>query len=133
MATSADVPVTNDQREFASRLQRLRREAGLTQTQLAGDELSPSYVSLLESGKRLPSRDVVELLAKRLGCSATRLWEGRVSERERRIELRDRLRPLGHGTRGRERRARPAHSVARRGAPRRAERGRGSVTAGPRP
>ena len=87
MATSADVPVTNDQREFASRLQRLRREAGLTQTQLAGDELSPSYVSLLESGKRLPSRDVVELLAKRLGCSATRLWEGRVSERERRIEL----------------------------------------------
>ncbi|MFN8081149.1 MAG: helix-turn-helix domain-containing protein [Kineosporiaceae bacterium] len=89
MTTESDISVvtTGAQREFASRLRRLRRDAGLTQTELAGDDLSASYVSLLESGKRQPSRDVVEILAKRLGCSPTRLWEGRVSERERRIEL----------------------------------------------
>ena len=56
--------------EFGERLRQLRRAAGLSQTQLAGEDLSPSYVSLLETGKRQPSPDVVQTLALRLGCSA---------------------------------------------------------------
>lgn len=72
---------------FATRLTRLRKAAGLTQTELAGDDLSPSYVSLLESGKRQPSAAVVQLLASRLGCSSSMLWEGEHSERERRLAL----------------------------------------------
>ncbi len=72
---------------FGPRLIQLRRTAGLSQTALAGDDLSPSYISLLESGKRSPSPEVVERLAQRLGCSPTVLADGRPSERERRIEL----------------------------------------------
>jgi transcriptional regulator with XRE-family HTH domain len=73
--------------EFAARLKRLRQEAGLSQIQLAGEDLSPSYVSLLEAGKRRPSPEVVLRLAERLGCSPSLLGDGRASERERRIEL----------------------------------------------
>jgi transcriptional regulator with XRE-family HTH domain len=72
---------------FADRLVRLRKAAGLSQTDLAGDDLSPSYVSLLEAGKRKPSTDVVRQLAARLGCSSSMLWEGEHSERERRLSL----------------------------------------------
>ncbi len=50
-----------------------RRRAGLSQTDLAGDDLSPSYVSLIEAGKRTPSLDVLQILAGRLGCSVADL------------------------------------------------------------
>jgi transcriptional regulator with XRE-family HTH domain len=72
---------------FGDRLRQLRREAGLSQTELAGTELSASYVSLLEAGKRTPSGEVVNQLAVRLGCSTTQLLEGRESERDQRIAL----------------------------------------------
>lgn len=54
---------------FGDRLRQRRIAAGLSQIQLAGSDLSPSYVSLLESGKRQPSREVIEQLALRLGCT----------------------------------------------------------------
>ena len=72
---------------FGERLRRLRQEAGLSQTELAGDGISPSYISLLESGKRSPSGEVVAQLAARLGCSTTLLLSGEPSDRERRIDL----------------------------------------------
>jgi tetratricopeptide (TPR) repeat protein len=72
---------------FGDRLRQLRREAGLSQADLAGDDLSASYVSLLESAKRVPSPEVVQQLAARLGCSSMQLWEGRASERDQRLEL----------------------------------------------
>jgi transcriptional regulator with XRE-family HTH domain len=72
---------------FAERLRDLRREAGLTQVDLAGGDLSPSYISLLESGKRSPSGEVVQQLAARLGCSVSQLSEGQPSEREERLTL----------------------------------------------
>jgi transcriptional regulator with XRE-family HTH domain len=72
---------------FADRLKELRRAAGLSQTELAGDGISPSYVSLLESGRRTPSPGVAALLAAKLGCSVTQLLEGEPSERERRVQL----------------------------------------------
>ncbi|MFI5755536.1 helix-turn-helix domain-containing protein [Streptomyces sp. NPDC051569] len=53
---------------IGSRIQRLRRAAGMSQEVLAGKDLSPSYISLLEAGKREPSADVIRLLAERLGC-----------------------------------------------------------------
>jgi tetratricopeptide (TPR) repeat protein len=43
---------------------------------LALPELSDSYVSLIESGKRIPTPDVVRLLARKLGCSASYLSSG---------------------------------------------------------
>lgn len=58
---------------FGSRLRRARLAAGLSQTALAGDDLSPSYVSHLESGRRDPTPAVVALLAGRLGVAPTAL------------------------------------------------------------
>jgi transcriptional regulator with XRE-family HTH domain len=72
---------------FAERLKTLRRAAGLSQTELAGDGISPSYVSLLESGRRSPSPAVAALLAAKLGCSSSELLDGEPSERERRLQL----------------------------------------------
>jgi tetratricopeptide (TPR) repeat protein len=43
---------------------------------LALPELSDSYVSLIESGKRIPTPDVVRLLARKLGCSSSYLSSG---------------------------------------------------------
>lgn len=63
--------------ELGPRLRRLRLEAGLSQTQLAGGDLSPSYVSLIESGRRRPTHEVASILANRLGCSVTMVLEGR--------------------------------------------------------
>src|SRR3954467_2028418 len=72
---------------FAERLRDQRRAAGLSQTELAGDGLSPSYISLLESGRRRPSPAVASLLAANLGRSTSQLLEGEPSEHERRIQL----------------------------------------------
>ena len=54
---------------FGMRLRRLRESAGLSQTALAGVDLHPSYISLLESGRRAPTADVVAVLSGRLGVS----------------------------------------------------------------
>jgi transcriptional regulator with XRE-family HTH domain len=72
---------------FAERLRDQRRAAGLSQTELAGDGISPSYVSLLESGRRRPSPGVAALLAAKLGCSTSELLDGEPSERDRRVQL----------------------------------------------
>jgi tetratricopeptide (TPR) repeat protein len=56
------------------RLSRIRK--GLSQAQLALPELSDSYISLIESGKRVPTPDVVRLLARKLGCSVSYLASG---------------------------------------------------------
>ncbi|WP_371658259.1 helix-turn-helix domain-containing protein [Streptomyces sp. NBC_00280] len=57
------------QPEFGRRMRELRRRAGMSQAELAGPELSASYVSLLESGRRVPSPEVVTALAERLGVT----------------------------------------------------------------
>ena len=52
---------------IGTRVRELRQSKGLTQQALAGDGISAGYVSLIESGKRVPSEDVVRRLADRLG------------------------------------------------------------------
>lgn len=61
---------------LGQRLRALRKEQGLSQSDLAGDLVSPSYVSLIESGQRSPEREVLEGLAHRLGCSVLYLESG---------------------------------------------------------
>lgn len=48
----------------------------MSQAQLAGPDLSDSYVSLIESGKRTPTAVVTRLLAERLGCGVEFLLHG---------------------------------------------------------
>ena len=59
-----------------SRLRRLRLEQRLTQTELGGEELSSSYVSLIERGRREPALPTLEILARRLGVSTRYLEHG---------------------------------------------------------
>lgn len=58
---------------FGARLRRLREAAGLSQTALAGSDLHPSYISLLESGRRAPTSAALEVIARRLGIGVDEL------------------------------------------------------------
>jgi transcriptional regulator with XRE-family HTH domain len=56
------------------RLRELRLQAGLTQAELAGRRFSHAYVSVLEAGRREPSRAAIDYFAQRLGVSVEELW-----------------------------------------------------------
>jgi tetratricopeptide (TPR) repeat protein len=58
---------------FGPRLRRFREAAGLSQVALAGDELHPSYISLLEAGRRVPTPDALAVLARHLGVTVVEL------------------------------------------------------------
>jgi transcriptional regulator with XRE-family HTH domain len=62
-----------EQPAFGQRLLALRQQRRLSQTDLAGAGLSPSYVSLLENGRRIPTRTVVEQLAAQLQVNPEQL------------------------------------------------------------
>jgi transcriptional regulator with XRE-family HTH domain len=71
--TDSPVPRSAPGDSFGERLRRLREAAGLSQVALAGDALHPSYVSLLEAGRRTPTPEAVATLAARLGVSPREL------------------------------------------------------------
>src|SRR5256885_14994874 len=79
------------QGSVGERVRNLRLSKHLSQAQLAGTELSDSYISLIESGKRTPTPAVVRLLASRLGCLPEYLSDG--VEPEERLPLQVRPRP----------------------------------------
>ena len=56
-------------RTLGDRVRDLRTKRGLSQGSLARDLVSPSYVSLIEAGKRLPERDILRAFADRLGTT----------------------------------------------------------------
>ena len=63
--------VLRDIRSFSGLLADLREDQGWSQNQLAFDAgLNPSFVCLLEAGKRKPSRDTIAALAETLGLDA---------------------------------------------------------------
>jgi len=72
---------------IGERVRSLRQRAGLSQTDLAGDELSPSYVSLIEAGKRQPSPAVLRQLSVRLNCRVEDLEVGPQSQERQYIDL----------------------------------------------
>jgi transcriptional regulator with XRE-family HTH domain len=73
--------------QFGRRLRSLRLADGQSQVQLAGEALSPSYVSLLEAGKRMPTTNVVTLLAARLRCDPGFLLDGDDPREVERVQL----------------------------------------------
>ena len=60
---------------------------GLSQTALAGDDFSPSYISLIESGRRTPTESALQVLAARLGTTAEYLRRGDKAPSEERARL----------------------------------------------
>jgi tetratricopeptide (TPR) repeat protein len=68
------------QESLGERIRNLRLRRNMSQAQLAWPELSDSYVSLIESGKRTPAPSMVTLLARKLDCSAAYLTTGVTEE-----------------------------------------------------
>lgn len=56
--------------QFGQLLRERRRSQKMSQAELGGDRYSGSYISHLESGRRSPTPEVVEFLARRLGVSS---------------------------------------------------------------
>ncbi|MGW8765195.1 helix-turn-helix domain-containing protein [Streptomyces sp. NPDC055815] len=67
----------DDPEIIGRRVQRLRRERGLTQRQLAEPSYTPAYVSTLEAGRVRPSDEALRHLADRLGVAFEELATGR--------------------------------------------------------
>lgn len=55
---------------IGTRIRFLRKQLGLSQGQLAGGDMTKSFISQLESGKCGASFNTLEIIASRLGCSA---------------------------------------------------------------
>lgn len=59
---------------FGENLRKARKANGITQEFLAGlCDFDPTYISLLERGKRNPTLTTIALLAKNLKCSVSTL------------------------------------------------------------
>ncbi|MCL3860581.1 helix-turn-helix domain-containing protein [Actinotalea sp. K2] len=73
--------------ELSERLHAERTRAGLSQTALAGDDFSPSYISLIEAGRRVPTDGALKILADRLGTTSDYLRYGDKAPSEERARL----------------------------------------------
>ena len=75
---------------IGERIRELRVGLGISQTELARDLVSPSYVSLIEANKRVPEDEVVVAFASRLDTTVEFLRTGvdPVSSREEELVLR---------------------------------------------
>src|SRR3954451_14288560 len=62
--------------ELGTRLRSARETAGLSQRQLAFDGCTAAYISRLEAGARVPSLQMINELAVRLGVSSQWLATG---------------------------------------------------------
>lgn len=62
--------------ELGARIKAARLAAGLTQTQLGAPEVTVSYVSRIESGRRRPDPRVLDAFAARLGVGVQELLDG---------------------------------------------------------
>lgn len=61
---------------LGKRIREKRKKAGITQEHLAElCEFDPTYISLLETGKRNPAFLSVAKIAKKLGCSVSDLTD----------------------------------------------------------
>lgn len=88
LSQSADDPPSS---AIGERIQARRLELGLTQAEVAAGMLSPSYLSLVESGRRHPAPAALKHIAERLAVDADFLRDGIDAEVRHRARL-----ALGH-------------------------------------
>ena len=68
---------------LGARIAALRREAGLSQAELASRlQVSPSALGMYEQGRREPSADTLVRLSRELGVTTDYLLTGKPAERE---------------------------------------------------
>lgn len=65
-----------DLTELGQRVRALRVAAGLTQSDVAGRDVTAAYVSRIEAGQRRPTTQVLEMLAERLSTTLDYLLQG---------------------------------------------------------
>lgn len=73
--------------QVGRRIRKFRQERGLSQSQLAGDRLTPAYISLLESGQRQPSSEALQHITDQLQVGLEELLTGRPPELEGQLEV----------------------------------------------
>ncbi|RYV52552.1 helix-turn-helix domain-containing protein [Pengzhenrongella frigida] len=73
--------------DIGDRIRVLRVAASLSQTALAGESFSPSYISLIEGGRREPTDSALAVLAARLDTTAEYLRHGESGPNEARARL----------------------------------------------
>lgn len=93
------------------RLRELRLAAGMTQAELAGRRYSHAYVSVLEAGRREPSRAAVDYFAQRLGVAVEELWSEKGASWA--LQMAEDLRAEGLHAEGRELLARTLGNLER--------------------
>jgi transcriptional regulator with XRE-family HTH domain len=64
-------------RRETARVREARREAGLSLAQLAGDEVSRTFLHFVEHGRSRPAQAVLALIAKRTGRPVAISWRRR--------------------------------------------------------
>ena len=72
---------------LGARIRDARLRAGLTQAELAGEIVSPSYLSRLEAGERAPSGETLDSLAAALGVTVNMLRTGQDTAPDDQAEL----------------------------------------------
>ena len=72
--------------ELGARIRAARDAAGLTQAQLAGGTVEPSYVCRVEGGRRRPTLKVLTALAERVGTPLDELLTGMTRDRHAAIQ-----------------------------------------------
>ncbi|MEU6812863.1 helix-turn-helix transcriptional regulator [Streptomyces sp. NPDC046831] len=89
----------DDPETIGRRVQRLRREQGMTQRQLAEPAYTPAYISTLEAGRVRPSDEALTHLAGRLGVAFDELATGRPAHlaTDLRLRLTEAQRTLASG------------------------------------
>lgn len=73
--------------QLGRRIRRLRLERGLSQKDVAEPEVTAAYLSLIESGQRMPSDEILEHVAQRLGVGADELLSGIPAGLEAQLEV----------------------------------------------
>lgn len=81
----AELSQSIDAAELGRRIKNARLAAGLTQAQLAGEDVTTPYVSRIEDGQRRPGGALLEKMAERLGTTVEALLLG--VSRDRLMEL----------------------------------------------
>src|SRR5690242_20843915 len=72
----AELSRTLDAAELGRRIRNARVAAGLTQAALAGEDVTPAYVSRIEDGQRRPEFGLLGRMADRMGTTLEALLVG---------------------------------------------------------
>lgn len=83
----AEISRTIDPAELGRRLRVARVAAGMTQAQVAADDITAAYLSRIEDGQRRPEAGLLERMAGRLGVGLHELLTGISADRTRALQL----------------------------------------------